>query len=68
VDIDTATGTVDVGGGALWADVDAVTGPHNMAVPAGLISHTGVGAYSIHHDRSCLPCFAVAWVHFRFPR
>lgn len=32
---------VTVGGGAVWADVDAVTSTAGVYVPAGLISHTG---------------------------
>ncbi len=38
---------VAVGGGATWAAVDAATTAASRAVPAGLISHTGVGGLTL---------------------
>ncbi|WP_426667062.1 FAD-binding oxidoreductase [Mucilaginibacter sp. McL0603] len=39
--------TVRVGGGNLWAEVDAVTHEYGLAVPAGIISTTGVGGLTL---------------------
>lgn len=40
-------GTVQVGGGATWADVDYATHPFGLAVPNGIVSSTGVGGLTL---------------------
>ncbi|UVC10129.1 FAD-binding oxidoreductase [Rhizobium sp. TH2] len=47
VRIDHRAGTVDVGGGALLGDLDRATVPLGCVVPAGVISHTGVGGLTL---------------------
>jgi FAD/FMN-containing dehydrogenase len=47
ISVDPATRTVRVGGGALWGEVDAATSPHGLAVPAGIISTTGVSGLTL---------------------
>jgi FAD/FMN-containing dehydrogenase len=47
VRVDPSTGTVRVGGGATWADVDRATAPHGLSVPCGVISSTGVGGLTL---------------------
>ena len=43
VRVDTSDNTVRVGGGNLWGEVDHATHAFGLAVPAGIISTTGVG-------------------------
>jgi FAD/FMN-containing dehydrogenase len=39
--------TVKVQGGCLWAEVDTVLQQYGLAVPCGIISHTGVGGLTL---------------------
>ncbi|MGC9343886.1 MAG: FAD-binding oxidoreductase, partial [Bacteroidales bacterium] len=47
VRIDTSDNTVWVGGGNVWGEVDHATHPFGLAVPAGIISTTGVGGLTL---------------------
>jgi len=56
--VDPEAGTVRVGGGCTWADVDHATHAFGMAVPTGIISTTGVGGLTLgggmgHLTRKC---------------
>lgn len=44
---DTAAGTVTVGGGCHWGEVDRLGADLGVAVPAGAVSHTGVAGLTL---------------------
>ncbi len=47
VQVDVSEKTVRVGGGNVWGEVDHATHPFGLAVPAGIISSTGVGGLTL---------------------
>lgn len=47
VRVDTSDNTVRVGGGNLWGEVDHATHPFGLAIPAGIVSTTGVGGLTL---------------------
>jgi FAD/FMN-containing dehydrogenase len=47
VTVDAGSRRAAVGGGALWSDVDQATQVHGLATTGGLISHTGVGGFTL---------------------
>jgi hypothetical protein len=47
VQVNTKDNTVKVGGGNIWGEVDHATHPFGLAIPAGIISTTGVGGLTL---------------------
>ena len=47
VHVDLKANTIRVGGGNVWGDVDHAAHPYGLAVPAGIISTTGVGGLTL---------------------
>jgi FAD/FMN-containing dehydrogenase len=47
VHVDPASGTVRVGGGCTWSDVDHATHAFGLAVPCGFVSSTGVAGLTL---------------------
>ena len=47
VAVDPSSKRARAGGGATWADFDAATAAHALAVTGGFISHTGVGGLAL---------------------
>ena len=47
VKVENSNNTVQVGGGNLWREVDQATHHFGLAIPAGIISSTGVGGLTL---------------------
>ena len=47
VSIDTKTNSVTTGGGCTLGDIDTASHPFGLAVPAGIISETGIGGLAL---------------------
>jgi FAD binding domain/Berberine and berberine like len=47
VTVDAGAKRVRCGGGTTWAGLDAATQEHGLAMPGGVVSHTGVGGLAL---------------------
>ncbi|WP_172978320.1 FAD-binding oxidoreductase [Microbacterium sp. SYP-A9085] len=47
VRVDTDARTLTVGAGCRWGDVDRAAEPYDVALPAGVVSHTGVAGLTL---------------------
>ncbi|MFI6921074.1 FAD-binding oxidoreductase [Nonomuraea spiralis] len=47
VSIDPEARTITVGAGCRWGDVDRAAEPYDIALPAGVVSHTGVAGLTL---------------------
>ena len=47
VDVDPGTRTIRAAAGCLWADVDRAGQQFGLAVPAGIVSHTGIAGLTL---------------------
>lgn len=47
IDLDTSTGTVSIGGGAVWGDVARYLQPHGLALTSGDTASVGVGGLTV---------------------
>jgi len=47
VTVDARALRASVGGGARWSDLDGATQPHGLGTTGGIISHTGVGGFTL---------------------
>ena len=54
--VDPAARTATCGGGTTWAELDAATQEHGLAVPGGFISHTGVAGLTLGGGLGWLSC------------